>query len=264
MEGGGHLALLFGLVALLAACGSARHARPYSGHLYSVAQVRAAFAQLGLELHTEKSTSPGLVQLVNDRHLGPQHLPSPPGIVTVVVATRRAAVGTSTRLPGRLTSYANVAAFSKPYAGDEARAAISALRWGTFGQLKAASDRIELGSSIGAVRLWEARKEVEKALGKGVRRGRGVIVYPRQHLVLDYAPHDTLVPWVGGITTRWSGFRGPAGVHVGSTRQALRALYVGCGSETQCGLQAGAMPDAPGTIFTLRHGKVVEIGVFAV
>ena len=258
---------LVGLVVALcvlptvAACGASQRAHPYLGRLYSVGQVRRAFASLGLELHRETRRSPGLVFLSNDRRLGPEHLPSAPRAVTVVVATRRAKVGSSTRTPGRVTSYANVTAFSKRYYVDETRAAMSALRWGPLGETKPRRHLIVLGSSIGDVWLGESRQKVENALGMGRRRGHGVVSYPRQHLLVDYDFHDRIYPWVSYVETRWSGYHTRSGVHVGSTRQGLGPLYVSCASKTDCTLQAAAMPDAPGTFFTLRHDTIVEIAV---
>ena len=81
----------------------ASHPAAYSGPLYSVADVKRAFAALGLQLHRESTPSPGLVYLVNNLRLGPQLIPSTPRIVTVVVATLRAAVGSSTAFTSRWT-----------------------------------------------------------------------------------------------------------------------------------------------------------------
>jgi len=49
-------------------------------------------------------------------------------------------------------------------------------------------------------------------------------------------------------------------VRVGSSREELRALRVSC-RDGQCWRMAGRMPDAPGTGFTMRHGKVAQIDV---
>ena len=261
MESARRVALSIVVLTILAGCGSS-HPAAYSGRLYSVAQVKRAFAQLGVELHQDANQVPGRVVLVNDLRLGPQHLPASPREVTVIVLTSRTASSSAPSLSGQVTRFANVTTFAKRYAGDETRAAISVLRWGTFGQMKPGRERIVLGSSIGAVWLGEPRKRVERELGKGVRRGGAATWYPRKHLLLSYAPHGTIVPWVGAIITAWSGFRGPAGVRVGTTRKELSPLYVGCAAQ-ECSLQAGAMPDAPGTIFTLRRGKVVQIDVFS-
>src|SRR5207248_3366841 len=75
-----------GILAAASACGSShpehlstndRRVRiaAYSGHLYSVSEVRRAFAALGLELHRGPAPAPGLVSLVNNARLGPQRIP---------------------------------------------------------------------------------------------------------------------------------------------------------------------------------------------
>jgi hypothetical protein len=38
-------------------------------------------------------------------------------------------------------------------------------------------------------------------------------------------------------------------------------MHVTCG-DGECSLVAGRMPDAPGTVFTMRNGKVAEIDIF--
>ena len=264
-----------GVLAAASACGSSHDARlgasdhrfrrdPYSGRFYSVRQVRRAFAALGLELHVGARKAPGLVTLLNDARLGPQHIPRPPRIVTVVVATRRKAAE-STRF-GRgphtqITRYANVTVFSKPNFLDQVRAAVSALRWGTASSLgKPARGLIVLGDSIDGIRLGESRTSVEKRFGRGRSTGRGLVSYFGGHLLVDYWFHDGLYKQVEYLQTRWGGYRTRSGVHVGSSRRELRRLYVTC-REQYCGLMAGPMPDAVGTSFTMRHGKVVEITV---
>jgi len=116
------------------------------------------------------------------------------------------------------------------------------------------------GDSIGGVSLGELRRDVEKAFGPGRSEERGVVSYFGGHLLVDYWFHDRLYKWVGYLETRWGGFHTRSGVHVGSTRKQLRRLYVSCRGN-ECSLLAGPMPDAVGTSFTLRHGKVVEITV---
>jgi hypothetical protein len=272
VEGAGRLAVLFGLAALLAGCGSTHratdttHRATYiTGHMYTVRQVRAAFDTLGFELKPAPARSGRVILHLHGVRLGNTLNPVRSGIdsIEVIVETRRDGYerpGPGLSLPGYVTRDQNVTLLAGRNYNDEARAALSVLRW-TLGRAKPVAGRIVLGRSIGVVSVGEPRKQVEKVLGKGVRRGRGLVSYPREHLLLSYAPHDTLVPWVGAIFTRWSGYRGPAGVHVGSTRADLKPLYAGC-SPGQCGLQAGSMPDAPGTIFTMKRGKVVEIAVF--
>jgi hypothetical protein len=247
-----------------AACGSSHRAQPYAGRLYSVAQVQRAFASLGLELHRGAERSPGLVFMLNDRRLGPQHLPSPPRVVTVVVATRRHAAESTAfirkRPHTRVTRYANVAAFAKPYILGEVRAAVSALRWGTV-PMKPGRRLIVPAHSIGPIRLGESRRNVEKAFGPGKSKRRGLVRYFGGRLLVNYWFHDGLYDHVEYLQTRWRGYHTRSGVHVGSSRQALRPLYVSCASKTECWLQAGPMPDAVGTTFTLRHGRVVDIEI---
>ena len=120
---------------------------------------------------------------------------------------------------------------------------------------------IVLGDSIGGVRLGEPRRSVEKALGRGRSARRGLVWYFGGRLLVDYWFHDQLTTRVEALETRWSGFHTRSGVHVGSNRQELRALEVTC-RDGECSRAAGRMPDAPGTIFTMRHGKVVQIDVF--
>lgn len=119
---------------------------------------------------------------------------------------------------------------------------------------------IVLGDSIGGIRLDEPRKSVEKALGRGTSKGRGLVSYFGGRLLVDYWFHDGLTTRVEGLETRWVGFHTRSGAHVGSSRQELRALHVTC-SDGRCSRAAGQMPDAPGTAFTMRHGTVVQIDV---
>jgi hypothetical protein len=119
---------------------------------------------------------------------------------------------------------------------------------------------IVLGDSIGGIRLDEPRRSVEKAFGHGTSGRRGFVSYFGGRLVVDYWFHDGLTTRVESLETRWGGFHTRSGVHVGSSRQELRALQVSC-SDSRCGLAAGKGPDAPGTGFTMRRGKVVQIDV---
>ena len=266
------LLVAVGVLATASACGSSHNAHPrtsdrrfriapYSGRLYSVRQVRRAFAALGLELHIGARHAPGYVSLLNNARLGPQQIPSPPRIVMVEVATRRLA-GESTpvrRHDTRVTRYANVTVFSKPYVLDQVRAAVSALRWGTASPLtKRGRKLIVLGSSIGGIWLGESRTNVEKKFGQGHSTQRGLVSYFGGHLLVNYWFHDGLYKQVEYLHTRWSGYRTRSGVHVGSSRRELRPLYVTC-TKGDCSLLAGPMPDAVGTMFTMQHGKVVEI-----
>ena len=102
---------------------------------------------------------------------------------------------------------------------------------------------------------------VEKALGRDKPNGRGVVSYFGGHLLVDYEFHDRIYPWVSSLATRWSGFHTGSEIHVGSTREALRTLYVTCDSRIECHLLADPWPDALATSFTVRDGKVAEIGI---
>lgn len=263
-----------GATVTAGACGSSHRAQlatedqrvriaAYSSHGYSVQQVKRAFAALGLELHRGATPAPGVVSLLNDTRLGPQHIPSPPRVVMVVVATQRHA-GESTELQrGRNTQvlqYANVTAFSKPGFVAEVRSAMSALRWGTAA--KPAKGLIVPGSSIDGIQLYESRASIEKALGAGHTIRRGLVSYFGGHLVLNYWFHDGLYEQVEYLETRWSGYRTRSGVHVGSSQRELRPLYVTC-TKADCVLLAGPHPDPVATDFAMRHGKVVGITIGA-
>jgi hypothetical protein len=264
-----------GVLATATACGSSHRARlssndlrvrsgSYSGHLYSVGEVRRAFAALGLELHRGPSPAPGVVSLVNNARLGPQHIPSPPRVVTVFVVTRRQGAESAQFERGsntQVTRYANITMVSKADVLYEVRGAVSALRWGTASSLgKPGRGLIVLGSSIDGIRLDESRATVEKAFGAGRSSRRGLVSYFGGHLIVNYWFHDGLYKWVEYLETRWSGYRTRSGVHVGSSRRELRALYVTC-AKGNCVLLAGPWPDPVGTVFTMRHGKVVDITI---
>lgn len=260
----GRLLAGFALAAMLAGCGSSRHAQPYSGRLYSIGQVQGAFAALGLRLHTD-SRRPGLALLVNNRHLGQPYMGAVPRLLTVVVADRRhAAAGPASlrkRGRSRLTRYANVTVFYKPSIVDEVRGSISTLRWGTPAA-RPGRRLIVPGGSIGGIRLGEPRQEVEKAFGPGRSMRHGLIrSYFGGHVLLTYVFHDSQEKWVAGLWTRWAGFHTRSGIHVGSSRQELRRIYATCDDRTECHLLEGPWPDALATSFTLRKGKVAEIGM---
>jgi hypothetical protein len=249
---------------MLAGCGGSRHVQPYSGRLYSIAQVQGAFAALGLRLHTD-SRHPGLTVLVNNHHLGQPYLRAVPRLLTVVVADRRHATTSPASLRkrgrSRLTRYANVTVFYKPSILDEVRGSISTLRWGTS-RAKPGRQLIVPGGSIGGIRLGEPRKDVEKAFGPGRSMRHGLIrSYFGGHVLLTYDFHDREYKWVAGLWTRWAGFHTRSGVHVGSGRQELRRIYATCDSKTECHLLEGPWPDALATGFVMRHGKVAEIGI---
>ena len=250
-------------LATLAACGSS-HAPLYAGRLYSVAQVQKAFASLGLELHRVPGTDAGSVELVNDRRLGPEHIPSPPQMVTVVLLTRRDAATSTRSVSGhiRVMRYANVTVYEKAGVSDEVKGAISALRWGTLKPEEPGKRLIVLGDSIGGIRLGESRRSVEKLLGPGRPGLLGSAQYFGGRLVVGYEFHDGIYNFVTYVQTRWDRYRvAGSGIHVGSTRQDLRRLFVSCYQKVKCILQAGPWPDPVGSEFTVRHGKVTEIYV---
>jgi hypothetical protein len=120
---------------------------------------------------------------------------------------------------------------------------------------------IVLGRSIAGIRLDESRANVQRALGKGKTTQRGLVSYFAGRLIVNYWFHDALTRRVQGLQTRWAGFHTRSGLHVGSSRARARALGFACGDGT-CSREAGPMPDAPGTILTMRHGKVARIGIF--
>jgi hypothetical protein len=119
---------------------------------------------------------------------------------------------------------------------------------------------IVLDDSIGGVRLNEPRRSVEKQLGRGTLKGRGLVSYFGGRLVVGYVFHDELTSRVEAVYTRWSGFHTRSGIRVGSSREQLLDLHLTC-SNGICGRAASQMPDAQGTAFTMRHGRVVEIVV---
>jgi hypothetical protein len=262
-----------GIFAATSACGSShpahlrsndlrvRSAAP-SGHLYSVREVRRAFAALGLELHRKSQPASGLVSLVNNARLGPQHIPSAPRVVTVFVVSRRQGAESIKFKRDRdtqVTRYANVTVVSKPDLLDQVRSAVSALRWGTASSsAKPGRGLIVLGSSIDGISVDESRTNVEKAFGVGRSSRRGLVSYFGGHLIVNYWFHDGLYKRVMYLETRWSGYRTRSGIHVGSSRRELRPLYVTC-VKGNCFLLAGPYPDAVATGFTMRHGKVVDI-----
>jgi hypothetical protein len=120
---------------------------------------------------------------------------------------------------------------------------------------------IVLGDSIAGIPLGEPRNDVDKAFGHGKSSHRGLVWYFGGRLLVDYWFHDRLTMRVDALETRWCGFHTHSGVHVGTNRQALRALHATC-REAECSLAAGHLPDAPGTLFRMRHGKVAEIDIF--
>lgn len=252
MEGARRLALLFGLVALLAACGGAQRA-PYSGRLYSVPEVKRAFNQLGLELRRER-TQRGVVLFQMWAKIS--GVPAGRDGTLAVAMTREAVSARS--IPAHGTTFANVFASTR---SEEVRGALSAMRWGTLARGRPAPHLLIPGKSIGVVHMGERRSAVEKALGRGKPSGHGVVSYFGGGLRVIYEFHDRIYPWVNGLATTSSGFVTNSGVHVGSTRAALRRLLVTCVGPSVCRLQEGPWADALMTNFLLRHGRVTEIGM---
>ena len=142
-----------------------------------------------------------------------------------------------------------------------ASAALSGCRGSDPQQPTSQNRLIVLGHSIGGIRLNEPRRSVERALGPGRSTRRGLVWYFGGRLRVDYWFHDGLTTRVEGLETKWNGFHTRSGVHVGSSRDELRALHVAC-RNGECWRAAGRTPDPPGTVFTLRHGKVAQIDVF--
>ena len=117
-----------------------------------------------------------------------------------------------------------------------------------------------LGISIGAIWLGESRTNVEKKFGLGHSTRRGLVSYFAGHLLVNYWFHDGLYKHVEYLQTRWEGYSTRSDVHVGSSRDDLRPLYVTC-RKGNCILLAGPTPDPVGPDFTMRHGQVAEITV---
>jgi hypothetical protein len=116
------------------------------------------------------------------------------------------------------------------------------------------------GVSIGNVRFRESRSEVERTLGPGKRIARDYFSYLGGRLRILYSYHDQYTGRAQALITRWSGYRTRTGIHVGSTRQALKGLHVNCFNGMCTSPQN---PDYPGILFSMRHGRVVEIFVGA-
>jgi hypothetical protein len=119
---------------------------------------------------------------------------------------------------------------------------------------------IVLGRSIGPVSLDEPRTEVRRALGRGKRSRRGIVSYFGGRLIVDYWFHDDLTNRVAYIKTTSPGFHTRSGVHVGSSRAALHLPRGSCLGQI-CAVAANKGPDAPGTGFGIRAGKIAWIDV---
>jgi hypothetical protein len=240
-------------------------ASTYSGRLYSVQDVKRAFAQFGWKLRPAASRQHGVVTLKSVYSFPGTVVPPTATRDVVEVATLRSMVGKEPTLPGRRTSFANVTIFGSFGLYDYVRGALSALRWGTVARGKPADHLIVPGKSIGPFRLSESRAAVEKSFGPGTnghyrRDGRvGFVSYFGGRVEVIYEFHAGVYNFVTGLSTRSSRYHTSSGIHVGSSEQALRKLFVTCVGKTMCYVLAGPWPDAETTIFTLRHGRVTEI-----
>jgi hypothetical protein len=116
------------------------------------------------------------------------------------------------------------------------------------------------GSSIGPISLGERRTAVTRMLGPGARRSRGIVEYFGGRLLVDYWFHDVLTSRVEYLKTTWPVFHTRAGVRVGSDRSALRLPRGACSGRI-CSISATKGPDAPGTGFGIRDGKIAWIAV---
>ncbi|MFL5941646.1 MAG: hypothetical protein ACJ75L_00070 [Gaiellaceae bacterium] len=116
------------------------------------------------------------------------------------------------------------------------------------------------GRSIGPVRLDEPRTVVRRTLGPGKQSRRGIVEYFDGRLLVDYWFHDGLTNRVEYLKTTWPVFHTRSGVHVGGARSALHLPRGSC-SGGVCSVAANKGPDAPGTGFGIRAGKIAWIAV---
>lgn len=135
---------------------------------------------------------------------------------------------------------------------------------GSLGHKLPPNRLIVLGRSIAGIQIGQSRASVEKAFGRGRSMRPGFVWYFGGRLLVDYWVHDGLQTWVGDLETTWPGFHTRSGLHVGSGRRALPPRAI-CRRGGECGLpdRQEPPPDAPGSSFTMRHGKVVKIDVFS-
>jgi hypothetical protein len=253
-------AIVFGLRAWQPSRGGVAASRRYSGHVYSVSDVQRAFAQLAWRLTPAPSHQPGVVVL-NARWFAPLQSWNGLRAGTVEVATRPSAVGTGAPAAGRRTSFANVTVYwSGTGERDNVRGALSALRWGTIEGGKPAAHLIISGKSIGPFHLGERRAAVEEAFGPG-QHGRyiGQASYFGGRITVGYEHHGAIYNGITSLSTRSPAYHTSAGIHVGSTAEALRRLFVTCEGKTMCYVLTGPWPDAPATQFWLHNGKVSKI-----
>jgi hypothetical protein len=235
-------------------------ASTYSGRLYSVQDVERAFAQFGWKLRPAPTQHRGVVTLQAFWNIRRHFIPLNARGGVVEVATERSMIGNEQPLPGRHTSFANVTVFPGFGGLEIVRGALSAIRWGTIAQGKPGSDLIVPGKSIGPFRLGEKRAAVERAFGPGTpERYRGFVSYFGGRIRVSYEFHGGIYNWVTSLSTRSPRYHMRSGIQVGSSVQALRRLFVTCGSKTTCYVLAGPWPDALATTFSLRHGRVSKI-----
>lgn len=124
------------------------------------------------------------------------------------------------------------------------------------------SDRLIVpGISIAGIRFGTPRRDVAKRLGTGKPIAHDLVAYMGGKLEIVYSFHGNYTGRVQALITTWPGFRTRSGVHVGSTREDVHtALRFPCGDGT-CSRGLSEMPDAQGTILTMRHGRVADIFV---
>jgi hypothetical protein len=253
-------ALVFGLRSWQPSRGGAAVSPTYSGRLYSISDVQRAFAQLAWKLTPAPSRQPGVVVLKARWNEPLQEWDGTPA-GTVEVAGRRSAIGAVGPSAGTRMSFANVTVF---YYGsgarDNVKGALSALRWGTIEGGKPASHLIISGKSIGPFHIGERRAAVERAFGPG-KHGRymGEVSYFGGQITVGYEFHGSIYNWVTALSTRSPTYHTRAGIHIGSSMQALRRLFVTCTGKSMCYVLAGPWPDALTTQFLLRDGMVSKI-----
>jgi hypothetical protein len=106
--------------------------------------------------------------------------------------------------------------------------------------------------------LREPRRALEKALGPGKSKSRGLVLYFGDRLLVDYWFHDRLTRRAEYLKTNWGGFHTRSGVHVGSSQRDLSR--VGC-IDRICTRPLFEGADAPATGYGIRKGKIAWIAV---
>jgi hypothetical protein len=125
---------------------------------------------------------------------------------------------------------------------------------------------IVLDHSIGGVAFHERRSVVEKRIGRGeveqLVPGAFYVNYPRYRIKILYV-HDGPREVVQGIETGSPRYRTPQGIHIGSTRAAVKALpgRVYCGDKSRCD-HLSKISEGLGTTFQFdSRGRVSSISV---